>query len=100
MTNRYHNSSRSYPINSLVQIANYFENFKPEEKFENKHELIDKSSMFPLHAHLSTLNHQNMTIFKKAWYRLQETLLIIKYDVYIHNNIYDIHNLMNIHNDY
>lgn len=41
-----------------------------------------------------------MTIFKKAWYRLQETLLIIKYDVYIHNNIYDIHNLMNIHNDY
>lgn len=74
--------------------------FKTEEKFENKHESIDKSSMLPLHAHLSTLNHQNMTIFKKAWYRLQETLLIIKYEVYIHNNIYDIHNLMNIHNDY
>lgn len=53
-----------------------------------------------MHAHLITLNHQNMTSFKKAWYRLQETLLIIKYDVYIHTNIYDIHNLMNIHNDY
>lgn len=53
-----------------------------------------------MHAHLITLNHQNMTSFKKAWYRLQETLLIIKYDVYVHTNIYDIHNLMNIHNDY
>lgn len=41
----YHNSSWSYPINSLVHIANYFKNFKPEEKFENKHELIDKPSM-------------------------------------------------------
>lgn len=96
----YHNSSRSYPIKLLVQIANYFKNFKPEEKFENKHDLIDKSSMLLKSLALITLNHQNMTSFKKAWYRLQETLLIIKYEVYIHNSIYDNHNLMNIHNDY
>lgn len=46
MKKMYHNSNRSYPIKLLVHIANYFENFKPEEKFENKHELKDKSSMF------------------------------------------------------
>lgn len=35
MKKMYHNSNRSYPINSLVHIANLFTNFKPEEKFKN-----------------------------------------------------------------
>lgn len=69
-------NNKSQDIISTYDLANYISLykcqfvrsfFKTEEKFENKHESIDKSSMLPLHAHLSTLNHQNMTIFKKDY---------------------------------